>query len=232
MAIKMPNQRQSKRLIMSLLVLIFLGWLILFGWALSLWAFSGFDDAWQRIYKLSTQQAAAISAFNEASIAERLKTWRIDLPTEHITQKVTQAGSAIREELNTVLPEENSELSSMAADVFNLSKQLWFLASLITQVMLIKLMILLAAIPLFALATTAGLVDGLNQRAIRTASLGRESSYVFHQMNRYFKRGMLLLLALWLAIPISITPALMFVPVSILLSLMVSITASRFKKYL
>lgn len=232
MAIKMPNQRQSKRLIMSLLVLIFFGWLLLFGWALSLWALSGFDNAWQRIYKLSTQQAAAISAFNEASIAERLKAWRIDLPTEHITQKATQAGSAIREELNTVLPEENSELNSMAEDVFNLSKQLWFLASLITQVMLIKLTILLAAIPLFALATTAGLVDGLNQRAIRTASLGRESSYVFHQINRYFKRGMLLLLALWLAIPISISPALMFVPVSILLSLMVSITASRFKKYL
>jgi hypothetical protein len=32
--------------------------------------------------------------------------------------------------------------------------------------------------------------------------------------------------------PVSITPALMFVPVSILLSLMVSITTSRFKKYL
>ena len=31
------------------------------------------------------------------------------------------------------------------------------------------------------LAISAGLVDGLNQRAIRTASLGRESTYVFHK---------------------------------------------------
>ena len=103
---------------------------------------------------------------------------------------------------------------------------------LTTHVMLVKLTILLAAIPLFALTMIAGLVDGLNQRFIRTASLGRESSYLFHRLNHYFKRGLLVLLIVWLAMPVSITPALMFVPVSILLSLMVSITASRFKKYL
>ena len=98
--------------------------------------------------------------------------------------------------------------------------------------MLIKLTILLAALPLFALTMTAGLVDGLNQRFIRTASLGRESSYVFHRLNHFFKRGLIVLLAVWLAMPVSITPALVFVPVSLLLSVMVSITASRFKKYL
>jgi len=92
-------------------------------------------------------------------------------------------------------------------------------------------MILLASIPLFALTITAGLIDGLNQRAIRTACLGRESTYVFHQLNRYFKRGLMLLLAFWLALPLSIAPALIFIPVSILLSVVVSITASRFKKY-
>ncbi|HCO4740465.1 TPA: DUF4400 domain-containing protein, partial [Legionella pneumophila] len=54
----------------------------------------------------------------------------------------------------------------------------------------------------------------------------------FHQLNRYFKRGLFLLLSLWLSLPVSINPALVFVPVSLLLSLMVSVTASRFKKYL
>jgi len=51
-------------------------------------------------------------------------------------------------------------------------------------------------------------------------------------INRLFKRGLLVLLGLWLAIPLSITTALMLVPVSVLLSVMVSVTASRFKKYL
>ena len=138
----------------------------------------------------------------------------------------------MKKELNTVLPEENSELDQIAEDLFTTTKQVGLLINLTAHIMFIKLMILLASIPLFALAMTAGLVDGLNQRAIRTASLGRESSYVFHQFNRYFKRALLMLLALWLAIPVCITPALMFIPVSILLSVVVSITASRFKKYL
>jgi integrating conjugative element membrane protein (TIGR03747 family) len=86
--------------------------------------------------------------------------------------------------------------------------------------------------PLFSLTMIAGLVDGLNQRAIRTACLGRESSYVFHRLNHYLKKGLVILLILWLALPVSITPAYVFVPVSLLMGLMVAMTASRFKKYL
>lgn len=226
------TQKQSKRLFMSLLLLIFLSWIILLGWALSLWALSDFETSWQAVYKLSVQQSAAVSEFSEASVAEQLTSWLNTVPTQQITDNVTRVQTSIQNELNTMLPDENPELNDMAEDVLRLGKQLWMIAKLTAHLMFIKLMILLAALPLFALATTAGLVDGLNQRAIRTASLGRESSYVFHQFNRYFKRGLLLLLALWIAIPISITPALVFVPVSVLISLMVSITASRFKKYL
>ena len=93
-------------------------------------------------------------------------------------------------------------------------------------------MILFAAMPLFTLAMIAGLVDGLNQRAIRTACLGRESSYIFHRLNHYFKKGLVIVLMVWLAVPISITPAYVFIPISLMLALMVAMTASRFKKYL
>jgi integrating conjugative element membrane protein (TIGR03747 family) len=231
MAIKTQTSKQSKRTIMSLLLLVFIGWLILLGWALSLWGMSGFDSAWEALYGLSNQQTMAVAEFNDASVAEHFKTWFATLPSKKITDKVARATASIKNELNHVLPDNDSEFNTVAEDLFNTTKQIGLLISLTAHVMLIKLMILMASIPLFALAMTAGLVDGLNQRAIRTASLGRESSYVFHQLNRYFKRGLLILLALWLAVPISITPALMFVPVSILLSVMVSVTASRFKKY-
>ncbi|TAL60407.1 MAG: TIGR03747 family integrating conjugative element membrane protein [Legionella sp.] len=232
MAVKNQTQKQSKRTIMSVLLLIFIGWLILLGWALSIWGLSGFDSAWQTVYGLSEQQSTAVAEFSDASIAEQFKAWTTTLPTEKITSKVSKASTVIKRELNTVLPDNNSELDHIGEDLLITTKQVGLLISLTAHVMCIKLMILLASIPLFVLAMTAGLVDGLNQRAIRTASLGRESSYVFHQLNRYFKRGLLMLLALWLAVPVSITPALMFVPVSILLSMMISITASRFKKYL
>ncbi|MDI1352447.1 MAG: TIGR03747 family integrating conjugative element membrane protein [bacterium] len=231
MAIKTNVQRRSNRVLMSLLFLIFIGWFILFVWALNLWAKSGFDAAWQSLYELSKQQTTAVTEFSDASIAEHLKSWAMMLPTEEITHKVATATNTIKNELHEVLPEDNFEFNGVAQDLFQISKQVWLLFSLITHVLCIKLMVLLASIPLFALAMTAGLIDGLNQRSIRTASLGRESSYVFHQLNRYFNRGLLVLLALWLATPISITPEFMFIPISILMSVMVSITASRFKKY-
>ena len=201
---------------MNLLVVMVLAWLILFGWVMGLWLFSSFDVAWNHLELLATQQTTVLH-------------WA----TPH---KITAITEALHEEMTIALPEVT--LFNLPAftlefqDALQITKQVWLLMQLTTQVMLIKLMGLFLALPLFALTMTAGLVDGLNQRFIRTASLGRESSYMFHRLNHYFKRGLLVLLMVWLAIPISITPVLMFVPISILLGLMVSITASRFKKYL
>ncbi len=231
MAIKTQTQRKSKRITMSLLLLVFLGWLVLLGWVMCLWGLSGFDFAVHSLYQLSKQQSTLVAEFNDASVAEHFKIWVSQLPTQHLTYQATKASTLIKHELNKVIPDSTSELEHIADDLLITIKQVGLLIRLSAQVMFIKLMVLLAAIPLFSLAMTAGLVDGLNQRAIRTASLGRESTYVFHQFNRYFKRGLLLILAIWLAVPVSIIPALMFVPVSILLSVMVSVTASRFKKY-
>lgn len=229
MAVKAQTRQYSKKLIFNVFVVVLLGWLILFCWTMTLWLRFGFDYAWQRLYQLSNQQRAAIVQFNDLSIAERLNSILAKLPTVSLSSKVSEVNHSIRR----VLPKgQFTEINRMSVDVLRIAKQVWMFVVITSQVLLIKLTILIAAIPLFLLSMTAGLVDGLNQRAIRTASLGRESSYVFHQMNRLFKRGLIVLLGLWLAIPISITPALMLVPVSVLLSVMVSVTSSRFKKYL
>jgi integrating conjugative element membrane protein (TIGR03747 family) len=232
MAMKMPSRQYSKKLIFNVVVVVLLGWLILFFWTMTLWVRFGFDDASQRLYQLSTQQHAAIVQFNDASIAERLNAVLMTLPTENVSNKVSELNHSIRLALPANPLIESSELNRITADALRFAKQVWMFIVITSHIMLIKLTILMAAIPLFVLAMTAGLIDGLNQRAIRTASLGRESSYVFHQLNRLFKRGLIVLLGLWLAIPVSITPELMLVPVSVLLSVMVSVTASRFKKYL
>jgi len=184
------------------------------------------------LYQLSNQQRAAIVQFKDTSIAERLNSVWVKLPTERWAGKVAEINHSIRSALPKSGFSENSEFNRITEDALQITKQFWLLVVMTGQVLLIKFTILLAAIPLFALAMTAGLVDGLNQRAIRTASLGRESSFVFHRLNRLFKRGLIMLLALWLAIPMSITPALVLIPVSLLLCILVSMTANRFKKYL
>lgn len=224
MAMKVNNPKPSKKTIMSFMVLVLLGWLILMAWASSLWCLNGFDKAIYKVNALLKTQTLAISEFNGLKITNQVKSWLPEI------NHINQAKEFVKKELAEVLPEE--EFNDIAQDFIAISHQVWQLFGLITQVMLIKLIILICAIPLFLLTTSAGLVDGLNQRAIRTASLGRESSYVFHQLNRYFKRALLLVLAVWLAIPLSITPALVFVPLSLLLSIVVSMTASRFKKHL
>lgn len=227
MAIKTAYPKPSKRTLMSLMVLVLLGWLILMGWVSSLWFFRGFDLALSAVTTLLQKQTQAITKFNGLEVMHFVNSWSGALPTHEVGNKLV----VVKNAFNNVTQNFN-ELTDIAQEFILISQQVWLLIGLITQVMLIKLTILICAIPLFILTTTAGLVDGLNQRAIRTASLGRESSYVFHQLNRQFKRGLLLLLALWLAIPLSITPAFVFVPLSLLLSVVVSMTASRFKKYL
>ncbi|MBA2656843.1 MAG: DUF4400 domain-containing protein [Tatlockia sp.] len=222
MAMKTQYSKKPKQTLLSLMVLIFLSWLILLGWTLSLWFLSGFNSALKTVSRLSQQQMTAVSEVNIHLSVETKWLEKIS------TDSLNKASVLFKTQFNKVLPEDSSELN----DFFIISKRIWLLINLTTQILLIKLLILLAALPLFALAITAGLIDGLNQRAIRTASLGRESSYAFHKLNRYFSQGLLLMLGIWLAIPLCITPAFVFVPVSILLAVMVSITASRFKKYL
>lgn len=231
MAIKGQAQKRSKKIIFHVLLILLVGWVILLGWALSIWWLSGFDYSRKTLDDLSKQQATAVAEFPELAMIRYLPSWFTTLETEKITTQITHATHLVKSELKAVLTEDHLALSNMSDEWFGTTKQIWLLIRLTVQVLWIKLVILLTAIPLFALAMTTGLVDGLNQRAIRTASLGRESSYVFHQVNRYFKHTLLMLLALWLAVPVSISPAWMFVPISILLSVMVCITASRFKKY-
>ena len=215
---------------MNLLVIVILGWLILFSWAMSLWVLSGFDQAFNHIHQFANQQMGTMTEFSDE--LPHYKLLDITGELQPVSDKVDRIRDSLHKKLDTILPANDILNNQEVWNSIQITKQVCLLIGLTTHVMWIKLTILLAAIPLFALTMIAGLVDGLNQRFIRTASLGRESSYLFHRLNHYFKRGLLVLLIVWLAMPISITPALMFVPVSILLSLMVSITASRFKKYL
>lgn len=232
MAVTKQTRQYSKKMIFNFLAVALMGWLILLGWAMTLWFRFGFDMAWQRLVQLSNQQRAAIVQFNDASIAEQLNSVWTKLPTECWVGKVSEINDSIRSALPKNRFIESSEFNLIIEKALQITKQFWRLVVITGQVLLIKFMILLAAIPLFALAMTAGLVDGLNQRAIRTSSLGRESSFVFHRLNRLFKRGLIMLLALWLAIPMSITPIFILVPVSVLLCILISMTANRFKKYL
>lgn len=119
-----------------------------------------------------------------------------------------------------------------ALQVINDVSQFWILMQAINHVLVTKLTLLVTAIPLFFLAVMAGLVDGLNQRAIRSACLGRESTYVFHKSVPLARKSICMALGLWLCVPVTFSPTPIFVGLAVMLGLVARVSASRFKKYL
>lgn len=210
----MAVKQYSRKMTMQLTIVLFLGWLAIIIWAISQWLLHDYPYAFEKVNALVNTQREAITPVYQGSLLASLSLnaeprWALTIP---YLNKLT--------------------VNDFVKDSIEKLQQFLQLILLSSQYLLIKLIILFAAMPLFALTMIAGLIDGLNQRAIRTACLGRESSYVFHRLNHYLKRGLVILLMLWLALPVSITPAYVFVPVSLLMGLMVAMTASRFKKYL
>jgi len=210
----MAVKQYSRQMTLQLSLVLLLGWLCLIIWSVFKWLMHDYSHALHTLSNLVTSQRQAITPVYQGSM---LASFPLD----------------IKPDLSITSPYLTKlAINAFTADLITKAQQFIQLLALSSQCMLIKLMILLAAMPLFALAMVAGMVDGLNQRAIRTACLGRESSYVFHRLNHYFKKGLLILLMVWLAIPVSVTPAFILIPVSLLVALMVAMTSSRFKKYL
>ena len=102
----------------------------------------------------------------------------------------------------------------------------------VTQVFCVRLAVLSLSTPVFLLFGLVGLVDGLVRRDLRRWGGGRESSFVYH----YARRSLLpLLVSAWvtyLALPFSLHPAWIVLPFAALLALVITVTASTFKKYL
>ncbi|RUQ85140.1 TIGR03747 family integrating conjugative element membrane protein [Legionella septentrionalis] len=210
----MAIKQTSRRITLQLSLTLFLGWLGLIFWSTYQWIIHGYAYAYQRIDDLAHSQEKVISPIYESS------------SFAHLPLQLKPVG------INISVLNNLPKLNGITDEFLKKAGECFQLYSLTTQYLLIKLLIAIAALPLFSLAAIAGLVDGLNQRAIRTACLGRESSYVFHKLNQYLKKALIVFFLLWLLLPISVNPSLVFVPISMLIGSMVAITASRFKKYL
>ena len=196
--------KKTNHPVLTLLKTGMLAWMILLAWAGYGWLQYGFSHSLNAIQSLATSQIELASSF------------------EHVTKILS---------LINQMP-----FSSISAHDLNpfliLTMQVWTILCAITHVITIKLCIIALSIPLFTLAILAGLVDGLSQRAIRTACLGRESTYIFHKSIPAIRNIFVVLVLLWLSLPISFAPSPIFLSLAVLMGLLASLSASRFKKYL
>lgn len=97
---------------------------------------------------------------------------------------------------------------------------------------MVRLTVLLLATPLFLLAALTGFVDGLMRRDLRKFGAGRESSFVYHRAKRAVIPVLILPWIMYLSLPFSFNPMVVFLPCALMLGITTTITATTFKKYL
>lgn len=101
----------------------------------------------------------------------------------------------------------------------------------ITLIFLLRLAILLQALPLFALTITIGLIDGLVRRDLRRFGAGHESGFVYLHARRMISSSLIATGMVWLAVPVFLVPEYVFIPTAAGIGLAVSMTGGFFKKY-
>ncbi|MGU7233141.1 TIGR03747 family integrating conjugative element membrane protein [Salmonella enterica subsp. enterica serovar Glostrup] len=102
----------------------------------------------------------------------------------------------------------------------------------VTLIFLLRLAILLLALPLFALTITIGLIDGLVRRDLRRFSAGHESGFVYHHARRMIGSSLAATGLVWLAVPVFLKPGYVLVLGTIMIGLVISIMIAAFKKHL
>ncbi|MCQ0031492.1 DUF4400 domain-containing protein [Burkholderia glumae] len=100
------------------------------------------------------------------------------------------------------------------------------------KLLVVRLVLVVASLPLLMTAVVLGTIDGLSARAVRRAGAGRESSLLYHRAKRMHLYGLVALTAAFVVAPVSIDPALIFLPYAILAALLSHIQWRFYKKYL
>ncbi len=118
------------------------------------------------------------------------------------------------------------------SQVYVWSERYLIAAAFTTLTFLVRLLILVLALPLILMAVFVGLVDGLVRRDVRKFGAGRESGFFYHRAKASLIPLAVLPWVVYLALPISLHPLLILLPSAALLGLAVSLTAGSFKKYL
>jgi integrating conjugative element membrane protein (TIGR03747 family) len=107
-----------------------------------------------------------------------------------------------------------------------------FAAGYTALTFLVRLLVLVLALPLFATAAFIGFVDGLVKRDLRRFGVGRESGFLYHRARALIRPLILAPSVVYLALPVSLPPLVILLPGALLLGAAVNTAVATFKKYL
>ena len=105
----------------------------------------------------------------------------------------------------------------------------WIVAAYIFSA---RISVYMAVLPLLVLLYAVSVVDGLARRAVRRANAERESASIYHRA----KLGQIWLIAVsfigFLTVPTAIHPAMLLIPLAVLLAYLVRTQMATYKKYM
>lgn len=100
------------------------------------------------------------------------------------------------------------------------------------QVIIVRLLIIICAIPAFLLLNSFIVTDGLIMRELRKLGSGMESSFIYHHLKRWIKPLAGLAIILLLSSPISIHPSIFILVFTLIPGFFIWGSVSYFKKHL
>ncbi|EBS4547002.1 TIGR03747 family integrating conjugative element membrane protein [Salmonella enterica] len=102
----------------------------------------------------------------------------------------------------------------------------------ITVVFVVRVSILLLSVPLYVMAATVAVVEGLSLRDLRRYGAGYESSFLYHHARRLIKPSLVYPVMGYLSWPVVAYPNAFLLPSALLFGVVLMVQASTFKKYL
>ncbi|MFN7098251.1 MAG: DUF4400 domain-containing protein [Gammaproteobacteria bacterium] len=248
MAISNSKQQQQTvravsflQLIAGVIYALFTGWLILIAWLGCVWWQKGYLSAlthiagwvntekveWQLLLHSETQSLQRGFQYMQNDMWMTTNKWITDI--NHDNQ---QAEIALTHETIVTQNKNNVTMQHTLNQITVFLRELYRLIGLVTQLVWMKLMTWLLAFPLFMLMAVVGLADGLMLRAVRKASLGRESAYLFHTMLALLPKLLTMSVCLFIVLPVIATPQYALWSVATLTGIWIALMTSQFKKYI
>ena len=105
-------------------------------------------------------------------------------------------------------------------------------AAQMTQLVGVRLAVVLLSLPAFATAALMGILDGLVQRDLRRFGGAVESSFLYHHLKKLLSPLIGVPILVYLASPWPLHPTAVFVPPALAFGWIMQRTLARFKKYL
>ena len=132
-----------------------------------------------------------------------------------------------------IVTEEAAEIAQDWAQTFIGSSIEYLKAAMnITELVAVRVAIALLSLPAFILIGIAATVDGLVERDLRKFGGGIERAMVYHYVKPHAKPIIVLAWLVYLSMPVSIHPNMIFIPAALMFGLVTFITVSSFKKFL